>query len=277
MKSSSPSGHGLSEGREYTLKLGSSFQNGARSQESYHVLRYDFKPASIDTSQPAEVKFGSNKECTVTYPNHDQGSTTFKGGRKPCSKECILIIDKATGEITLERISSNIPLKKSRTGTVDRSGDIRKSGNVSLASKTKTTVKSNKNSDTSTSSSQPTNSSTTNETSASINHSTSSHHKQNGQMNKVPVTKVAEQKPKDVSGSSSSDSSSDSDSSDSDSDVEQHAKTLDSFNNIATPYDPPPPSTAHSNDHHQLGSTNKGSNILQDLQLSDSNSDSDSD
>jgi len=30
----------------------------------------DFKPASIDTSQPAEVMFGSNKECVVTYPNH---------------------------------------------------------------------------------------------------------------------------------------------------------------------------------------------------------------
>lgn len=29
--------------------------------------------------------------------HQDQGSTTFKGGRKPCPKECILIIDKQTG------------------------------------------------------------------------------------------------------------------------------------------------------------------------------------
>ena len=29
----------------------------------------DFKPASIDTTQPAELTFGTNKECVVTYPN----------------------------------------------------------------------------------------------------------------------------------------------------------------------------------------------------------------
>ena len=39
MKSSSPSSHGLSEGKEYPLKFGTNFERGSRAQESYHVLR----------------------------------------------------------------------------------------------------------------------------------------------------------------------------------------------------------------------------------------------
>ena len=39
MKSASPPSHGLSEGKEYTLKFGTNFEKGSRAQESYHVLR----------------------------------------------------------------------------------------------------------------------------------------------------------------------------------------------------------------------------------------------
>jgi len=35
---SSP-GHGLNEGKDYSLKLGSTFDKNSRAQESYHVLR----------------------------------------------------------------------------------------------------------------------------------------------------------------------------------------------------------------------------------------------
>lgn len=41
--------------------------------------------------------------------------TLFKGSQKPYQKECVLIIDKNTGEITLEKLSSNIQVKKTRT------------------------------------------------------------------------------------------------------------------------------------------------------------------
>ncbi|XP_066912944.1 ELL-associated factor 2-like [Clytia hemisphaerica] len=271
MKSTSPPSHGLSEGKEYSLRLGTSFEKGSRAQESFHVLRYDFKPASIDTSQPAELTFGSNKECVVTYPNQDQGSTTFKGGRKPGAKECILIIDKETGDITLERVSTTIPLKKSRSGTVDRSAEMTRKTNttpVSLPRK-KATSHSSKHKSHDTSSSSNNQQHDSSQTSSGYGSQNSAQSKSNvaqQQSKQPPVQKPAQ--PKDTSGSSSSDSSSDSDSSDSDSDVEEQGKVLlDQFNDSSTPYEPPPPAP----------DTNKGNNILQDLQLSDSNSDSDSD
>lgn len=40
--------------------------------------------------------------------------TVFKGSYRPYQKECVLIIDKVTGEITLEKLSNNIQLKKTR-------------------------------------------------------------------------------------------------------------------------------------------------------------------
>jgi len=38
----------------------------------------------------------------------------FKGSRKPYLKECVLVIDHDTGEITLERLSQNFNVKKTR-------------------------------------------------------------------------------------------------------------------------------------------------------------------
>lgn len=38
----------------------------------------------------------------------------FKGNQRPYQKECVLIIDRSTGTITLERLSSNIQVKKTR-------------------------------------------------------------------------------------------------------------------------------------------------------------------
>lgn len=39
----------------------------------------------------------------------------FKGSQKPYQKECVLIIDRTTGEITLEKLSCNIQVKKTRS------------------------------------------------------------------------------------------------------------------------------------------------------------------
>ena len=41
-------------------------------------------------------------------------STIFKGNKKQTPKECILIIDNITGEITIEKINSTMHLKKTR-------------------------------------------------------------------------------------------------------------------------------------------------------------------
>lgn len=45
--------------------------------------------------------------------------TVYKGNKRPCPKECVLIIDHDTGAYTLERLSTHIQLKKTRlvTGT----------------------------------------------------------------------------------------------------------------------------------------------------------------
>lgn len=98
------------------LKLGPSFTN-SRGGESFHTLRYDFKPASVDVSKIATVDVGSNNQVTVTVPHLDGAGTphtVFKGSQRPCQKECVIIIDRVTGEITLEKLSTNIQVKKTR-------------------------------------------------------------------------------------------------------------------------------------------------------------------
>lgn len=97
------------------LKLGSSFTNNRTSQ--YHTIKYDFKPASVDVNKMATVDVGTNNQVTVTVPHLDGAGvpqTVFKGNQRPYTKECVLIIDRVTGEITLEKLSSNIQVKKTR-------------------------------------------------------------------------------------------------------------------------------------------------------------------
>ncbi|KAG1655200.1 Ell-associated factor Eaf [Nymphon striatum] len=78
---------------------------------------YDFKPASVDPTQMAAVDIGDNNEVRVTVPHIESSgtnATVFQGSKKPYQKECVLIIDHATGSITLEKLDSNIQLKKTR-------------------------------------------------------------------------------------------------------------------------------------------------------------------
>lgn len=94
------------------LRLGNSFTNKG---SAFHTFRYDFKPASVDTSKMATVDILQNNEVNVTVPHCDgAGTSFFRGPKKPYAKECVLIIDHSTGEITLERLSHNIQLKKTR-------------------------------------------------------------------------------------------------------------------------------------------------------------------
>lgn len=101
--------------RERVLKLGESFEKQPRY--AFHTVRYDFKPASIDTSCEGHLEVGKGEQVTITLPNIE-GSTTpvtvFKGSKKPYLKECILIINHDTGECRLEKLSSNITVKRTR-------------------------------------------------------------------------------------------------------------------------------------------------------------------
>lgn len=98
------------------LKLGPTFTNNRST--AFHTLKYDFKPASVDVSKVAKVDVGTNNMMTVTVPHLDGAGiphTVFKGNQRPYQKECVLIIDRVTGEITLEKLTANIQVKKTRT------------------------------------------------------------------------------------------------------------------------------------------------------------------
>lgn len=104
------------------LKLGSTF-NSPKPRTSFHTLKYDFKPASIDLSKSATLDVSSNNQVTVTMPHLDSSGVpkaVFKGNQRNYTKECVLIIDKVTGEITLEKLHHNIQVKKTRTETKNR-------------------------------------------------------------------------------------------------------------------------------------------------------------
>ncbi|XP_062942432.1 ELL-associated factor 2 [Cynocephalus volans] len=101
--------------RERVLKLGKSFEKHPRC--AFHTVRYDFKPASIDTSCEGELEIGKGEQVTITLPNIEGSTspvTVFKGSKKPYLKECILIINHDTGECQLEKLSSNITVKRTR-------------------------------------------------------------------------------------------------------------------------------------------------------------------
>ncbi|XP_030638386.1 ELL-associated factor 1 [Chanos chanos] len=105
----------LLDKEEHVLKLGESFEK--RPKSSFHTIRYDFKPASIDTTCEGELQVGKGDEVTITLP-HIPGSTppmtVFKGNKRPYQKDCVLIINHDTGEYMLEKLSSSIQVKKTR-------------------------------------------------------------------------------------------------------------------------------------------------------------------
>lgn len=77
----------------------------------------DFKPASVENSKVAKVDVGSDNTITVTVPHLDGAGapqTVFKGSQRPYNKEYVLIFDKNTGDITLEKLTANIQVKKTR-------------------------------------------------------------------------------------------------------------------------------------------------------------------
>ncbi|CAM9357205.1 ELL-associated factor 1 [Lampetra fluviatilis] len=100
---------------EHVLRLGESFER--RPRAGFHAIRYDFKPASIDTACEGTLDVGKGDQVTITLPNVEGSTpptTVFKGSKRPCMKECVLIINHDTGEYTLEKLTSNIQVKKTR-------------------------------------------------------------------------------------------------------------------------------------------------------------------
>lgn len=103
------------DNQEHVLKLGETFERHPKS--AFHTVRYDFKPASIDTTCEGELEVGKGEQVTITLPNLEGSSapvTVFKGSKRPYTKECILIVNHDTGEYRLEKLSNNITVKKTR-------------------------------------------------------------------------------------------------------------------------------------------------------------------
>nr|XP_061799601.1 ELL-associated factor 2-like isoform X1 [Nerophis lumbriciformis] len=103
------------DNQEHVLKLGETFEKHPKS--AYHTVRYDFKPASIDTAREGDLEVGKGEQVTITLPNLEGSSapvTVFKGSKRSYMKECILIVNHDTGEYRLEKLSSNIAVKKTR-------------------------------------------------------------------------------------------------------------------------------------------------------------------
>nr|XP_026690426.1 ELL-associated factor 1-like isoform X2 [Ciona intestinalis] len=100
------------DGTVHTIEMGNTFRKKKRT--AFHTVRYDFKPASVDLNQEGQMDVGENNDVTVTLP-HSQGSqSVYKGSKKPVQKECVLIYDPTSGSFTLERITSQIQVKKTR-------------------------------------------------------------------------------------------------------------------------------------------------------------------
>ena len=99
----------------HELKFGTSFDS--KSSVAFHSIKYDFKPASVDASRESLVEVGEGHQVTVNVPHVEGAGTThtvYKGNKRETPKECILIIDHKTGTFTLEKLSNNIMLKKTR-------------------------------------------------------------------------------------------------------------------------------------------------------------------
>ncbi|KAK1165893.1 ELL-associated factor 2-like [Acipenser oxyrinchus oxyrinchus] len=101
--------------KEHVLILGESFERQPKC--AFHTVRYDFKPASIDTACEGDLEVGKGEQVTITLPNLEGSTapvTVFKGSKRPYMRECVLIVNHDTGEYRLEKLSNNLAVKKTR-------------------------------------------------------------------------------------------------------------------------------------------------------------------
>jgi len=104
------------DNKEHTLIIGDSF----RSERQYDMIRYDFKPKSIDSEKEGILET-DERACTTTVrlPHTDTGKAhVFEGKRESCAgKQCLIIVNHETGEITIERVNTHQTVKLNRGST----------------------------------------------------------------------------------------------------------------------------------------------------------------
>lgn len=270
------------------LKIGNSFM---RDKGQFHTIKYDFKPASLDPRASGSVELGESSSLSVKVP-HSNGSTEtqYSGFLKDTShKECVLIIDRVTGEITLEKLSGQMLLKKTRQERrSDKSETMPDSrlpmSTSSSSSSTSSAPPAPQPSASSSSSSRPQTpvSSFKRDSPAGtpkpLSRSASPHVSNSSQMSQAAATvsKI------DLSESSSSGSSSSGSDSDSDFDdvpdtkhIQQKAPSMPSFMDTASSGSPPPVANVPKETKASSTAKSMPQFLNDDLQLSESDEDSD--
>jgi hypothetical protein len=81
----------------------------------------------VDNSKPGKLRVGEGDEVNVSLPVVQAESADdvaqFRGPKRPCTRECVLIINTETGEAILEKIGSSVNLKSVRDGRPKPSRD----------------------------------------------------------------------------------------------------------------------------------------------------------
>eukprot|EP01135_Chromosphaera_perkinsii_P011274 Nk52_evm55s2367 gene=Nk52_evmTU55s2367 len=98
-------------GKAYNVKIGNTFRN---MNSGFHMLRYDFKPASVDSSSTGALTYDEKGQTTLNFKNSTGEDISFQGSAKPCGKECILIFDPKSGTFTLEKLNLSAQVKNFR-------------------------------------------------------------------------------------------------------------------------------------------------------------------
>jgi len=113
------------DGEDHRLHIGESYTG----QLQYHSVKYDFKPPSIDFDKEGILESDGTK-CKIRLPNKIKNeqpakqSTVYEGKIQEIEKECILIIDRKTNTITLERVTSKVSVRNTREKD-DKAHDFR--------------------------------------------------------------------------------------------------------------------------------------------------------
>ncbi|GMT30681.1 hypothetical protein PFISCL1PPCAC_21978, partial [Pristionchus fissidentatus] len=105
----------------YEIKLGGSWDTPPRDRTTFHTLKYDFKPKSVANETETYVAMGQNGDVQVAVPAENDQLTMYKGAQKPVkeARECLLFFNPRTGEVRLEKVTSNITVKKTRNGDTE--------------------------------------------------------------------------------------------------------------------------------------------------------------
>uniref|UniRef100_A0A2P2IED5 Ell-associated factor Eaf n=1 Tax=Hirondellea gigas TaxID=1518452 RepID=A0A2P2IED5_9CRUS len=104
------------DGKTRPLKIGRSFLENSNDDdnEEFLSITYDFKPPSAEKSTTT-LELGPDNNVSINvYQNNNDENTLYKGSVQEGSKDCFLIIDHVTGEITLEKVSNIIRVKRTR-------------------------------------------------------------------------------------------------------------------------------------------------------------------